>query len=146
MAKGSVDEQFILYEGGVVALDSSTDELSMYQTITVTPNALRPSMATKESILANVVGAVEKTDEGTSKQESDYWTWDRSYDKVSSRKVAFGLTRNAWSDTVDFYTGGLYRFYLSVSQHIKGKNSFSRGDIAAATKLIEIRLPHGPNW
>ena len=30
LAKGSVDEQFILYEGGVVAFDTTTSTLSMY--------------------------------------------------------------------------------------------------------------------
>lgn len=121
--------------------DSVTGSLSMYQTVTVTPNALRPSMATKDTILANIVGAVEKVNEGTAGQADSYWTWLRSEDVATPTKVAFVLERNAWSDSVDFYTGGLYRFYLSVSQHVKGRDSFARGDIAAATKLIEIRLP-----
>ena len=85
--------------------------------------------------------AVEKVDEGTAGQEDSYWTWLRSEDVATPTKVAFALERNAWSDSVDFYTGGLYRFYLSLSQHVKGRDSFARGDIAATTKLIEIRLP-----
>lgn len=115
LAKGSVDEQFILYEGGVVAFNATTTELSMYQTVTVTPNALRPSMASKETILANTIGAAEKVDVGTAEQTADYWTWDRASDIATPNQIAFALKRNAWSNTVDFYTGGLYRFYLSVS-------------------------------
>lgn len=72
-------------------------------------------MPTKKGILANIVGAVEKEDTGTGEQQDFYWTWDRSRDIVSPTQIAFALKRNAWSDTIDFYKGGLYRFYISVS-------------------------------
>lgn len=113
----------------------------------MTPNGLRPSLASKEGIVANIIGAPQKYNEGTDEQTEDYWRWDRSRDEWSNdmSEFAFVLERPAWSKTVDFYTGGLYRFYLTLSQHIKGKTSYAKGDIAATTKLIEIRLPHDPD-
>jgi len=39
--------------------------MSLYQTISVTPNGLRPSKGTREGIVANIIGSVEKYDNGT---------------------------------------------------------------------------------
>ena len=61
-AKGSISDSYVLYEGGVLKYDSTQDPtlaspLSLYQTVTVTPNGLRPSRVTRETILANIAGA-----------------------------------------------------------------------------------------
>lgn len=61
-AKGSNPEDFILYETGVMEFLRS--KMSLYQTVSVTPNGIRPSQVSKEDIAPNIVGAVEKYDTG----------------------------------------------------------------------------------
>lgn len=56
--------------------------LTMYQTVTVTPNGLRPSKDVKESILANIFGAEEKYDTGDEDQRDTYWHWERDKEVI----------------------------------------------------------------
>ena len=62
-AKDSKPGEYTLYEAGV--MQYLNKELSLYQTITVTQNAISPSQTTKENIAPNIIGAEEKVDIGT---------------------------------------------------------------------------------
>ena len=147
-SKHSDPGEFQLYEGGVLRYNpaSSKTPLSLYQTVTVTPNGLRPSQSTEETILANIVGAEEKYDLGDEEigQSELYWNWDQSRDFISKDRTELSivLTRKAWSDTIDFYAGGKYTFYTTLTQHRKDKTK--QGDIAATGKIIEIFLAEDP--
>lgn len=46
-------------------MEYQNKKMSLYQTVSVTPNGIRPSQVTKQNIAPNIIGAVEKDGTGT---------------------------------------------------------------------------------
>ena len=68
---------------------------------------------------------------------------------TANKGFSFVLKRKAWSDTIDFYTGGRHKFFVSLTQHMfdpKTDLSFDDGAVVASANIVELFLAHDPAY